>query len=258
MRLHCCASTELKVYRFDGIERYKAKDLQKVVNTSAPKKRLRALNIPNEHCTYGIYQRTEKDYILANEECERSTLFVSKEWADRRLAMPSIPTECDALKSVLSKSLHPISCVYTFVLGTVAQCRETMDMNIIGFNDNDLVVKFGRTRDLIRRTKEHERTFINLSLFRFACIDPSYNAMAENMLREFFAERTVEYLNHREVAVLPQKSIKHLEERLALIHEHCQLKVKVLSMTIEAQKNKKMNANLYDYEEDAATAALSA
>jgi hypothetical protein len=238
-----------RTYHIDGIDSYKASELRdESANFFSGCSNVRNLihkhNIPQNRYAFATFAKHSGDYQLSNPKDRRSSLFVNKLWMDEQLNANNViakQSSTDVLfrdiKKVLSRSFSPISCIYTFVLGNVGDLREQLHIDD-RYEDHDYVIKFGRTNDLARRTREHEKTYAcirgsSVSLLRFVCVDPSLNAMAEGMLREFFSEHVIEYLQHKELAVLRTTSFRAFQERLRLIDESCMLRMRVLLQQVE-------------------------
>jgi hypothetical protein len=123
----------------------------------------------------------------------------------------------NAVKEVCKKSTSPLSCVYLFSLGTVSQLKETFNIPN-NFNDNDIVVKYGRTDDLERRTNEHNNDYgkmknVDLRLMMYSFIDVSYISMAENDLGDYFDYKfKFEFENRTELAIIPKDKIDNVKK----------------------------------------------
>jgi Asp-tRNA(Asn)/Glu-tRNA(Gln) amidotransferase B subunit len=117
------------------------------------------------------------------------------------------------------------------------------------YDDTCIVVKYGRTKDLIRRTKEHEKTYnvipnVNIEMLHYLYIDSEHCVNAENMLKEYFEEHMVIYKQHKELAVLDTKAMKHLYDRFLHVKEKCSQKTECLNRHIQLLKNDLKNAQM--------------
>lgn len=145
-----------------------------------------------------------------------------------------------SLKTILNLSVDKVSCVYLFRLGTVGDLRVKMKINE-GYVDESIVVKFGRTNDLVRRSKEHEKLYneitgVDIKLYKYLCIDQEYTVDAENQLKKFFEDNMVNYKSFKEIAILPKNQEKFLNQCLTHVKETCGNRVKFLQCEIEQLK----------------------
>ena len=81
-----------------------------------------------------------------------------------------------SLRQVLKTSTQSVHCVYRFALGTAKNLRGSMNlpMDIL---DDYIIVKYGYTDDLMRRTGEHIKTYekikgSKLELMNYVYVDP--------------------------------------------------------------------------------------
>ena len=92
------------------------------------------------------------------------------------------------VRNFLELSANDMEVIYLFSLGTVGELRNVPGMTFTGgVRDDDVVYKFGRSKDLRRRMNEHVRKYqgISLSLVKVAYINDNYLVEAEGQLREF-------------------------------------------------------------------------
>jgi hypothetical protein len=94
--------------------------------------------------------------------------------------------------NVPAASASEPSVVYLFVLGTVKDLRETLDIGVV-HDSTHLVVKYGRTEDLRRRTCQHRRNYgklagVRLKLKYSVPVDVACQVEAESSLRMFFID----------------------------------------------------------------------
>lgn len=160
----------------------------------------------------------------------------------QELAAGLIGIPAQTLKNVLSKSVSDISCIYRFVLGESKNLRHSMNIPI-DIPDNYLIIKYGLTKNLVRRTGEHMKTYgnikgVKLELMNFAYIDPKYISKAEIEIKEFFGdiETFIQYKKNKElVAVNPKhnRQIKNLYRNIKDEYGGC---VKRLNDTIDSLK----------------------
>ena len=125
---------------------------------------------------------------------------------------------CKMVRDVCKRSISPISCVYLFTLGKVKQLREQFKISD-KYEDDAIVVKYGRTENLEQRTGEHENDYgkmkgVDLKLRIYSYIDSAYVVDAENDLANFFkyANYKYNYPERNELAIIPKDQISIVEK----------------------------------------------
>ena len=127
------------------------------------------------------------------------------------------------LYNVFRRSSNTIPCVYLFRIGRVGDVREYCkkkieSINLDGYDDNDMLYKFGKTDDLARRTKEHANTYGKMSkdftLETFNYIDKALACKAESSINHFFtaSDMRIKDSKHAEVVVIKQEKLKYVIE----------------------------------------------
>jgi hypothetical protein len=116
-----------------------------------------------------------------------------------------------ALRAFLDTSVTTVPAIYLFQLGTVGDLRDSLNIPVDKFKDDEVVFKFGLTKDLKRRTGEHEASYgrmpgANMSLVYHAYIDSLYLSQAETDIKDFFANARwmLEHKKYKELAIVPQ------------------------------------------------------
>jgi hypothetical protein len=134
--------------------------------------------------------------------------------ADKLLGMPY-----KIVKEALKTNICPISCVYLFTLGTVEQLRKSLNIPEKYLN-NWIVVKYGKTDNLERRTGEHNITFsvfegVELRLKHYAHVDSNYITDAENDISEYIKNSKYDYQfgTFEEIAIIPKDNMKSLTKK---------------------------------------------
>lgn len=92
----------------------------------------------------------------------------------KKLASKLIGCDTLTVHKMLRTSVGKLSCVYLFELKSGEPAKK------------EIIVKFGRTKDLDRRTKEHFATYGEISLIYYTYIDPTWVVEAEDRIRQFF------------------------------------------------------------------------
>lgn len=120
------------------------------------------------------------------------------------------------IKAFLNTNVNSMPVVYLFVLGNVKDLRKPLDISE-SHKDTELVVKYGLTQDLQRRTSEHEKAFKQidnavLTLKYHVYIDPMYLSSAENDIEKFFkgAQWHLNHPKHSELAAIPSYMIESI------------------------------------------------
>jgi hypothetical protein len=116
-----------------------------------------------------------------------------------------------------------ISCIYFFTLGTVKKLR--LSMNIDNkYNDEDIVGKFGYTKDLSRRMNEHIKELgeienCELKLKCYSYIDPEYMSKAEIEIKKLIEilNCIISYKNKEEIFIIKNNMITYIEDQYSLI-----------------------------------------
>ena len=127
------------------------------------------------------------------------------------------------IKSVYDTISDQIPCVYLFTLGYVKDLRESMQLSDV-YDDNDIVAKYGFTKDLSRRTGEHIKKYSKIanSILRLkynTFIDPLYLSNAETDIRLFVdsLQMKLDYEKEDEMIVIPQRLERQVKQEYALI-----------------------------------------
>ena len=85
--------------------------------------------------------------------------------------------------------------------------------------DDDIIIKYGYTDNLVRRTKEHMDEYgsikgVKLELMNFAYVDPKYLSQAEVDIKDFFRdiETPLEYKSYKELVVINPKHKRQIKK----------------------------------------------
>lgn len=158
------------------------------------------------------------------------------------LAAEIIHSNVDEIKSVISKSSMPISCVYYFTLGTVKDLRESFNIPE-KYHDDMILSKYGMTKNLNKRTQQHHRTYskfkgVNLSLAYFSIIDPEYISEAENCLSITCNLSKNKLEKHKELVILEPEDIKEIKKLFNNINSIYCIRHSNLSALIKDEQHK--------------------
>jgi hypothetical protein len=157
----------------------------------------------------------------------------------------------EAVKEVCKKSTSPISCIYLFSLGTVGSLRKTFNIPT-EINNTDIVIKYGRTEDLERRTTEHNNDYgkmenVELRLMMYSFVDSSYAVDAETDIANFYnySKYKYEFPNRNELAIIPKDKIDIVKKEYEKIRKIYAGSLKELLNEIERLKSENENIKLH-------------
>lgn len=164
--------------------------------------------------------------------------------------------ENEMTKKVLETSITTISCIYLFTIGTVKDLREKMKIDN-KYSDDDIVIKYGKTEDLLRRSQEHIATFKkyngNAKLKYYVWVDVEYQSKAETNVKKYFKRMnklfTCESLE--ELAILTHDELKEVKEYYGQISDIYCGKLKNIIETHKKEINdyeKKLSHEKHKYE----------
>ena len=127
------------------------------------------------------------------------------------------------IKEVFNTDTHTLPSVYLFSIGFAKDLRKSMNIDA-SYNDDDVVAKYGFTKDLSRRTGEHIVKYskipnTNLRLKYNSYIDPQYMSQAESDIRLFMTGLKLnhDYGNDEELVIIPKNLNKLVEHQYSMI-----------------------------------------
>lgn len=154
------------------------------------------------------------------------------------------------VRAVFKTCSKKVPCIYRFSLGTAKVLRKTMNLpeNI---KDDFVIIKFGLTDDLDRRSLEHAREYekipeVTLGLMDFSYIDPKFLFDAETDIKDFFKtiEIPVHYEKYNELIAVNPKHEKQIKKQYKFIATTYQGSITELIMEINDLKNQIANMTL--------------
>lgn len=155
----------------------------------------------------------------------------------------SLGVSPDAVREVCKKSTSSISCIYLFTLGTVSTLRKTFNISE-EYDNNDIVVKYGRTENLELRTSQHNNDYgkmenVELRLKLYSFIDSTYASDAESDLANFFNYSKLKYdfISRNELAIIPKEKLAMVEKEYEKIRKIYAGNYKELITEIERLKS---------------------
>lgn len=161
------------------------------------------------------------------------------------LAANLVGASPESINNVFNTFTYSMPCVYLFSIGLVGSLRKSMDIPD-DYNDSDIVVKWGYSSDLFRRSKEHssKRSYggikgSNISLLYNSMIDPQYITKAESDIRGYFADNdySFKYKKDTELAIVPKKHLRTIKKQYALIGSSYAGHIKDLQTQMETLKS---------------------
>jgi hypothetical protein len=127
------------------------------------------------------------------------------------------------VRAFLKTCAKKTSCIYRFSLGTAKTLRKTMNLPD-EIKDDYIIIKFGLTDSLLRRTSEHTAEYgkipcVTLGLMDFSYIDPKFLKEAESDIKDFFKtiEIPVKYENYIELIAVNPKHRKQIKKQYEFI-----------------------------------------
>jgi hypothetical protein len=112
-----------------------------------------------------------------------------------------------------SKSVLPVSAVYCFEVPEREKfVRLSTDQQELFKCEKTTIVKYGMSKDLARRAREHHKTYgVDCTLLFYAAVHPSRLREAERDVRSLFKSAGWQVLGiggHRELACVPASRLK--------------------------------------------------
>ena len=117
----------------------------------------------------------------------------------------------DSITEIFNANATETPCIYLSSLNNVSNLRESMNIPS-EYDDNDIVLKFGRTNNNFSIRKNGHRSefkelekVLDFKLLKYGYIDPLHICKAEKELDEILNEYKFKYKNHDEIVILPQR-----------------------------------------------------
>lgn len=140
--------------------------------------------------------------------------------AKDQLAADLIGTNVETVKNAFRTFVNAVPCVYLFFIGHASECLK--NDKTIKYKKNDLLCRFGMTKDILKRTSQHEKTFkeeFNKDIELVCCsiIDPKYVSKAEIDIKAYFKNNIIAYKdsknhNHAELIVIDKKYLNSAKQ----------------------------------------------
>ena len=161
-----------------------------------------------------------------------------------KLASNLIGASPSSIKQVFNTFARSFPCVYLFHLGTVKSLRNSMNIPD-SFSNSHLVVKWGRTDNLSKRTTQLNQSKsyggiigVELNLLISTHIDPQYVSQAESSIKNYFIghDYKFEYNTFSELAIIPKNKLKTIKEQYALVGKSYEGHLSELNTQLLAEK----------------------
>lgn len=135
-------------------------------------------------------------------------------WAIEVLFGSSKTSILQDICNVLKHAVEPVACVYLFRIGTVEEIlrfndRKIEAVNLEGYDQGEIVYKYGVTDNFAQRVKEHARSYArmsaNFSIQTFKPVHPSIVEPLKELLGTFFKDEAlrIQDVKHTELVVIP-------------------------------------------------------
>lgn len=199
----------------------KLKDVCKVNPNTYIQKR----KVPRHNYVYARVADND-EWKECHDNDKDAEILLVKEYVDENFV--GIETEKNGTLAIhaercMKRCTTPISCIYLFSLGHVKNIRECLSISK-EVNDELLVYKYGMTKNLAFRMKEHMNDYGKLNnvvvrLVLFSLVDPSLISNAEGDIRFFFNNTGMKLVvpGRNELIVCDNKQFKLIENQYRLI-----------------------------------------
>ena len=147
-----------------------------------------------------------------------------------------------AVKEVFNKNVSTIPSIYLLNLNTVDKLRTTFNIPITYSNDM-IVCKFGCTKNIESRIKEHQNTYgkinnVELNLLMFSYIDPQFIFDAETNIKDFLYQYLYKYESYNELVIINPKQLKQIKNQFDMIQNCYSGHIKELLLQMKELENK--------------------
>ena len=147
-----------------------------------------------------------------------------------------------AVKQVFNKNISTVPCIYLLNLNTVEKLRTTLNISN-NYSDDMIVCKFGCTKDIEQRIKDHTKTYgkiqnVELNLLMFSYIDPLFVFEAEINIKDYLYQYLYKYESYNELIIINPKQIKQIKNQYDMIQNKYSGHIKELLLQIKELENK--------------------
>jgi hypothetical protein len=155
------------------------------------------------------------------------------------------------IRDVFTANISKTPTVYLFMIGNASELLKG------DYDKDDILCKYGCTKDISRRSEEHQKVFKkefnkDIELLCFSIIEPQYIFNAESSISSYFKSDKIEYGKHKELIVINKKHINQIKDHYRMIQNSyigCfeELRNKIIELEKEIINEKNIN-NLKDKE----------
>lgn len=163
---------------------------------------IKKLSLDDEEYIYAYYNEKSKKWKMKDHTYSDSQVLILTTVIDKYLSEHNYTT-----------LVINIPCVYLFLIGTVADLRESMNISKQYKNDQ-FVCKSGMTKDIGRRTREHKASFDSIAgsslCLKYLCyVDSKFISTAEAHMNSFYKNIGVQfpYKKHDELIIVDGKTL---------------------------------------------------
>ena len=157
------------------------------------------------------------------------------------LASTLIGVNVKNVRQVFSLTNNETPGVYLILCG---KANELLKDN--NYSDNDLLCKFGCSKDINRRLAEHENKLnkefnTQIEVLCYSIIDPKYIFEAESSILQYFASNLVQYKNMKELIVINKINLEQIKTHYRMIQNSyigCYEELKNIINNLEQQLEK--------------------
>lgn len=171
------------------------------------------------------------------------TVQMGEKYEKEEVASNMLGINVKSFREALSTCATSVPCVYLFSLGTCSQLRSAMTLPQ-EIPDDYVVVKYGFTNDLSRRSSEHSTNYgkiqgVKLELLQYTYIDPIYLSDAENDVGNFFKdiEIPITYLSQKELVAVNPSHLKQVIKQYKSINSAYAGRTREMTNEVEKLKH---------------------
>jgi hypothetical protein len=139
------------------------------------------------------------------------------------LANKLLGCDIDQSRKTLNCSSGKISSIYLITLGFVKDLRQVLNIPD-SFNDDYIVVKYGRSDNLQRRLQEHQNKYnkldnVNIMLKLYSYVDDEFSPQAEAAVKRFFnwGKYNLEHIEYKELAIISANDFETVRKEYDII-----------------------------------------
>lgn len=129
----------------------------------------------------------------------------------------------DTSLTIFDKCAFDISCIYLIILGYTINLRSSFRIDE-KYNNNTMIMKYGCTKNLKIRFKQHFNTFkningVNLKIQKISLIDQSDIFKAEAIVKDITLSYKFIFKKFDELLIVNNKELKFIEDQYNIIGE---------------------------------------